>query len=223
MNKRAQKILQEQIINMLMSQDKVAFDKSIVKIAALADIMDQSGNEHIANKLDNLIKEAGGWSTFFAGLLGGASPKVWEAIKSGKIREGLSEIVKGALMGVGSAYLVDYLINKLDELPIIGPLLKELGAAEKLKAALESVIAGAVSESDFANKIVDKTLDAIEGFIGIGKTEKQNDNKQNTSFVDSIKNYLTPESVSTPEPLPGVDNSIPKFNQPSATTAIPQT
>jgi hypothetical protein len=168
MKKRINEILKNEIMTVLGSKDSGIVKKSLSKLADLADIFDQSGDTASANKLDTFMKEAGFWSSFFSGLVGGGGAGLWDALKSGKIKESIGEIVKKALIGAGTGVVVEYIIKGLDEIPLIGPYLKELGGADKLRSMLEGIIAGAVAESDLANKLVDKTIEAIEGYLGMG-------------------------------------------------------
>lgn len=174
MNKKAEKIINSHLLTAITTKSKVAMDEALNKITLFADIMDQAGHEKVADTLDDFVKQAGFWSSFFSGLVGGGGAGLWDALKSGKIKESLGDIVKKALMGAGTGVIVEYVIKGLDEVPLIGPYLKELVGADKLRSMLEGVIAGAVAESGIVNKLVDKTIEAIEGFFTstMGKTQE---------------------------------------------------
>ncbi len=171
MKKRAAEILHEQVKNILITKSKEEFEKSLFKIAELANILDQSGDEVSADRLDHLLKQAGFWSSLFAGMTGGGGAAIWDAIKGGRFKESLTMIAKRALMGAAVSVMVEYIIQWLDGIPFVGDYLKELEGADKLRTLLEGVVAGAVSESDFANKLVDKTIEAIEHLFGWAQQE----------------------------------------------------
>lgn len=169
MKKRAAEILHSQVKSALIAKSKEEFDKSLAKIAELADLLDQTGDEVSADRLDHLLKQAGFWSALFSGIAGGGGVGIWDAIKEGRFKDSLAVVAKKALMGAATGVVVDYLIQWLDGIPFIGDYLKELEGSDKLRALLESVVAGAVAESDFANKLVDKTIAAVESLFGWGK------------------------------------------------------
>lgn len=173
MKKRAAEILHRQVQNILIAKSKAEFEKSLIRLAELADLLDQAGDESSANRLDNLLKQAGFWSSLFSGMSGGGGVAIWDAIKGGKFKESLGIIVKKALMGAAAGVMVDYIIQWLDGIPFIGNYLKELEGSDKLRMLLEGVVAGAVAESDFANKLVDKTIIAVEGLFGWGHAEQK--------------------------------------------------
>lgn len=168
MIKRAQEILHKEIISVLSSKTKQEFNEVLTKIAALSDIVDQTGDTLSADKIDELLKQAGFWGDLFSGMAGGGGAKLWDALKGGKLKESLGEIVKRALMAGTVAALAGQLIKALDDLPLIGPYLKEFVGAEKLKSLFVGVIGTTVSESDFANKLVDNSIAAMEQFFGFG-------------------------------------------------------
>lgn len=172
MKKRAAEILHSQIKSILIARSKEEFEKYLVKVAELANLLDQTGDEASADKVDNLLKQAGFWSALFSGMTGGGGAAIWDAIKEGKFKESLTIIAKKALMGAATGVVVDYLIQWLDSVPFIGGYLKELEGADKLRMLLVGVVGEAVAESDLANKLVDKTIAAVEGLFGLGQKQK---------------------------------------------------
>ncbi len=168
---RAQEILHRELLKVLLSTSKVELDSSLLKVAGLADILDQAGNENLANRIDVLLKEAGFWSGFLSGMSGGVGEDLWNAFKTGKFKAGMTGVVKHALMTGASGVVVEYLIKWLDGLPLIGGILEELGGAPKLKSMLEAYIGSAIVDSDLADKLVDRAIEAVEEMIGIKKQQ----------------------------------------------------
>jgi hypothetical protein len=187
MNKRAAEILQSELTKLFSATTKTEADQSLHKIAELANILDQMGNEVSADRLDVMIKEAGFWSALFSGTLGGGGAKLWDAVKGGTLKESLGEIVKGALMGAGAGVMTEYIINGLAKIPWLGSIFEELVGAPKLKSMIQGIIAAAVAESDLANKLVDKTILAVEQLLGMKvKQEKAMEAKQAPSGAPQI-------------------------------------
>lgn len=205
MKKRAEQIFHQEILSLLAAKSKEEFDKSLTKIASLADILDQSGDAASADKMDDLLKQAGFWSSFLSGLSGGGGAAIWDAVKNGKFRESLNIIAKKAVMGAVTGVGIEYIIKWLDEVPLIGPLLKELEGADKIRSILEGVVAGAVADSDIANQLVDKTIEAVEGLLGFGKKQEvkpqPQQQKQNIPGVAS-----KPAEEKKPEPKPAAED-----------------
>ncbi len=210
MKKRAQELFNGELLKVLLAKSKNEFDNSLSKIANLANILDQTGDESSANKMDDLLKQAGFWSALFSGMSGSGGAAIWEAFKTGKFKDGLTEIVKKALMAGTAAVAVDYIIKWLDEVPLIGSILKELESAPKLRSILESAIGAAVSQSDLANKIVDQAIIAIEKLIGFGPAAKKEDNKSDPLHS---RPSIQPEQKKDESPAQFQIGSVPGMNQ----------
>lgn len=202
MKTRAKELFNKELLKILFTTSRNDFDNSLSKIANLADILDQTGDESGANKMDDILKQAGFWSSLFSGMAGGGGAAIWEAFKSGKFKESLTEIVKKALMAGTAAVVVDYIIKWLDEVPVIGSILKELEGADKLRSILEGVIGAAVAESDLANKLVDQTILAVEKLIGFGPGAK----KPEPAKQEQAANVLPLKPKAAPVPAEKDDN-----------------
>lgn len=199
MIKRAEEILRSEILAVLAAKTQKEFNGPLKKIADLANILDQIGDVVGADRLDNLIKQAGFWDALFSGGFGGGGAKLWDAIKGGNLKESLGEIVRGALMGAAAGVMADYMIKWLDDVPLIGSYLKELEGANKIRALLEGIIGKTFSESNFANKLVDNSLEEIENLLGMTKKNNHISNKSQSEVPGVRSNNTDQFELKMPE------------------------
>lgn len=169
MKKKAAEILHKQIQAVLVSKSAKELENAVTKIADLANILDQSGDEVSADRLDELIKQAGFFESLFSGALGASAPTIWNAIKGGKFKEELGDIVKKAIAGAATGVAVEYLIKWLDTIPFIGKYLTELEHSDKIREVFEGVVSNAIVNSDIGTKLVDGAVEAVEEMIGMAK------------------------------------------------------
>jgi hypothetical protein len=191
MKRLAQKNFDNQVKNLIHSTTRKAFRHCVVKLAELSDLLDRSGDEASADRVDSVIKEAWSIWDFLGGGIGGAATSkdentgewfgksVLDAMKSGnwgKIldKKVLVKVITEALTTAVIASVAGEIIDALaDKVPGFS-LIKNMSF---VRTAVVGSLTYAVAQSDFVTKLVDGLVLEIEKALGMGaKTESPKSN-----------------------------------------------
>lgn len=184
MNKRAQAAFHNELRTILSTSDKKVAGEAFVRLAKLADILDQHGDEASADHIDRVIKEANWfWDMLLGGAGGAATTKnesgqhVWDALKPGGgglgaffSKDTIVKMITNFLITGGIAMLSGELVKIVSEKV---PIFSWLGDSSILKAIFTSALTYAVRNTDFVQKFVDNLVEEAEQVLGMKVKSEQ--------------------------------------------------